>query len=146
MNIGTLRLVQATRFRVAEMPPRCSGPRDVYELMKLHAERELVEVFWVLALNTQHQIIREPIIITIGTLDASLVHPREVFRPAILLGAASIILCHNHPSGEPTPSAEDKVVTKQLMEAGAIIGIPVLDHIVVGHGRYVSFVESGLLT
>jgi DNA repair protein RadC len=78
-------------------------------------------------------------------LDASVVHPREVFRPAISESAAAIILVHNHPSGDPAPSREDRDVTEQLSAAGRLIGIAVLDHVVVGDGRYVSFVEMGLL-
>jgi DNA repair protein RadC len=74
------------------------------------------------------------------------VHPREVFRAAIIESAAAVILVHNHPSGDPTPSREDREVTDQMAEAGRLIGISVLDHIVIGDGRYVSFVELGLLT
>ena len=85
-----------------------------------------------------------PLLVTRGTLDASLVHPREVFRPAINDAAASIILVHNHPSGDPTASAEDRAVTSQLKRAGEIVGIEVLDHVIVGENRYVSFAESGL--
>jgi DNA repair protein RadC len=73
------------------------------------------------------------------------VHPREVFREAIADGAASILLVHNHPSGDPTPSIEDKVVTAQLVAAGTLLGIPVRDHVVIGLGRYVSFAEAGWL-
>jgi DNA repair protein RadC len=102
------------------------------------------EHFGVFLLDTQHQV-RGVHTVTVGVLDASLVHPREVFKPAILASAASIILFHNHPSGDPTPSAEDRAVTRQLKAAGDIIGIDILDHIVVGDGRYVSFSEAGLL-
>ena len=122
---------------------RVAGPRDVYERMRIQMRDLPQEEFHVLLLNTQHQIMRD-VVVTRGTLDASLVHPREVFRPALAESAASVILVHNHPSGEPTPSAEDRAVTRQLTEAGALLGIPVLDHIVIGEGRYVSFVESGL--
>ena len=80
-----------------------------------------------------------------GTLDASLVHPREVFRAAITEAAASVIVIHNHPSGDPTPSPEDRAVTRQLVDAGRLVGIEVLDHVVVGEGRYVSFAEAGLM-
>lgn len=147
MYTSALRLVQTTRFRVSERVNRIQGPIDVYELMKPHVERETVEVFWILALDTQHNVIRErPIIVTQGTLDTSVVHPREVFRCAIIAGAAALILAHNHPSGDPAPSREDRDVTDQLVSAGKIIGIPILDHVVLGHGRYVSFVETGLIS
>jgi len=80
-----------------------------------------------------------------GTLNSSLVHPREVFRSAILAGAAGIIVVHNHPSGDPTPSADDRSVTRQLLDAGRVVDIPVYDHVVLASDRYVSFAEAGLL-
>jgi DNA repair protein RadC len=123
---------------------RISGPVDVYERCA-PALRDLPqEEFRVLLLNTQHAVVRE-LVITRGTLDTSLVHPREVFRAAIAESAAAVILVHNHPSGDPAPSPEDRVVTRQLTGAGQLLGIPVLDHIVIGDGRYASFVELGLL-
>jgi DNA repair protein RadC len=84
--------------------------------------------------------------VTRGTLDTSLVHPREVFRAAVAEASSAVILVHNHPSGDPTPSSEDRDVTRQLADAGRIIGIPVVDHLIVGDARYVSFVEAGLLS
>jgi DNA repair protein RadC len=80
-----------------------------------------------------------------GTLDSTLVHPREVFKAAILANAAAIILTHNHPSGDPTPSPDDLALTQRLVQAGQIIGIDVLDHVIVGDGRWTSFVELGRL-
>jgi DNA repair protein RadC len=107
--------------------------------------RDLVqEEFRVLMLNTQHAVVRE-LVVTRGTLDTSLVHPREVFRAAVAEAASAVILVHNHPSGDPSPSHEDRDVTRQLVEAGRIIGIPVMDHLIIGDARYVSFVEAGLL-
>lgn len=123
---------------------RMTKPRDVYERMRLLMRDLPHEEFHVLLLNTQNQILRD-LQVTRGTLDASLVHPREVFRPAIMEAAASVVLVHNHPSGDPTPSAEDRAVTRQLRAAGQTIGIDVLDHVIVGEGRYVSFSEAGLL-
>jgi DNA repair protein RadC len=122
---------------------RIRGPRDVYERCAPGLRDLTQEEFRVLMLNTQHAVVRE-LVITRGTLDTSVVHPREVFRSAITESAASLILVHNHPSGDPSPSAEDRAVTRQLAEAGRLLGIPVLDHVVVGDGRYVSFVEAGL--
>jgi DNA repair protein RadC len=122
---------------------RIRGPRDVYERCAPGLRDLAQEEFRVLMLNTQHAVVREQVV-TRGTLDTSLVHPREVFRAAITESAASLILVHNHPSGDPSPSAEDRAVTRQLAEAGRLLGIPVLDHVVIGDGRYVSFVEAGL--
>ena len=123
---------------------RIRSAQDVYELMR-YALRDLAhEEFHVLLLNTQNQVIRR-LQVTRGTLDASLVHPREIFRPAIAAAAASIILIHNHPSGDPTPSAEDRAVTRQIRQAGEHVGIAVLDHVIIGEGRYASLAESGLL-
>lgn len=122
---------------------RIDGPRDVYDRCAPALRDQSQEEFRVLMLNTQHAVVRE-LIITRGTLDTSVVHPREVFRAAITESAAALILVHNHPSGDPTPSPEDLLVTRQLAEAGRLLGIPVLDHVVIGDGRYVSFVETGL--
>lgn len=110
--------------------PRMTGPDDVYRLMAPRLRDLPHEQFHSLLLNAQHRVLRE-VMITRGILDASLVHPREVFRPAILERASSIILVHNHPSGDPSPSAEDREVTRQIREAGRTIGIPVLDHVIV---------------
>lgn len=84
--------------------------------------------------------------ISIGTLNAAIVHPRDVFRPAIVFAAAAVVIVHNHPSGDPQPSAEDFAVTTRLREVGQLVGIPILDHVVVGEGRYFSFLERGVLT
>ena len=123
---------------------RIRGPRDVYELCGPTMRDRRQEEFRVLFLNTQNAVLREHVV-SRGILDASVVHPREVFRLAIAENAASVLLVHNHPSGDPTPSQEDRDVTRQLTDAGKVLGIPVLDHIVVGDARYVSFVESGLM-
>ncbi len=123
---------------------RIRSASDVYALMHLRMRDLPHEEFHVILLNTQNEILRH-LQVTRGTLDASLVHPREVFRAAIGESAASVILVHNHPSGDPTPSAEDRAVTRQLRSAGAIVGIEVLDHVIIGERRYVSFAESGML-
>ncbi len=124
---------------------RIRGPRDVYERCAPGMRDLMQEEFRVLLLNTQHAVARD-LLVTRGTLDTSLVHPREVFRAAVAEASSAVILVHNHPSGDPTPSAEDREVTRQLAQAGRIIGIPVIDHVVVGDARYVSFVEAGLLS
>ena len=121
-------------------------PRDVAAVLAPLVDESPQEVFAVLTLTTRHHPIRF-YELTIGTLDASLVHPREVFRPAILANAAAIVATHNHPSGDPTPSAEDATLTRRLCQAGELLGIELLDHLVTGHdGRYVSFRELGRLT
>jgi DNA repair protein RadC len=121
-----------------------SGPMDVYRLFAPGLEDLPVEEFHVAVLDTQHRMERD-VTVTRGLLSASLVHPREVFREAIAERAASIILVHNHPSGDPTPSADDRKVTSQLVAAGRLLDIPVHDHVIIGRGRYASFAESGLL-
>jgi DNA repair protein RadC len=114
--------------------------------MQPYSQREVCESFWVLPLDSQHHLSRgAPIVITRGILNSSLVHPREVFASAITASAAAIILCHNHPSGDPTPSPDDRFVTEQLVAGGKLLDIPVHDHVIIGRGRYFSFAEQGLL-
>lgn len=115
--------------------PRIRGPGDVYRWLGPRMRDGLQEEFRTLLLDAQHGILRD-VLVTRGILDASLIHPREVFRPAIEVGAAALILVHNHPSGDPTPSAEDRAVTRQLTAAGRTLGVPVLDHVVIGDGRW----------
>jgi len=123
---------------------RISSPRDVYRRFELRLRDLRQEEFHVLLLNTQNVVVRE-VMITRGILDASVVHPREVFAPALAEAAAAVILVHNHPSGDPTPSPADREVTRQLVESGRLLGIPVRDHVVVGNGRYTSFLDLGLI-
>jgi len=122
------------------------SPRDVFAVMAPFAARECAESFWVLPLDSQHRLAaRGPVVVTRGLLNASLVHPREVFRPALAANAAALILVHNHPSGDPAPSADDRAVTVQMVQAGHLLDVPVHDHVVIGRGRYTSFAEAGLL-
>ncbi len=123
---------------------RIRAPGDVYRWFAPRLVDLAAEEFHILALDSQSAVIRE-LQITRGILNSSLVHPREVFRGAIAEAAAGIIVVHNHPSGDPTPSADDRAVTRQLVEAGRILDLPVYDHIVIGRGRYASFAEAGLL-
>jgi len=109
------------------------GPGDVARLMHHLTDDEPRETFWCFYLNTRHRVTAAHMV-TAGILDASLIHPREVFRGAIVAGAAGVIVAHNHPSGDPTPSPEDRAVTRQLAAAGKTVGIPLLDHIVTAHG------------
>jgi DNA repair protein RadC len=102
------------------------------------------ECFFILLLDTKNRIIREEKI-SEGTLTSSLVHPREAFATAVRESAASLIVVHNHPSGDPTPSREDEEITRRLVEGGQLLGIGVLDHIIVGQGAYFSFADEGRL-
>lgn len=121
-----------------------SNPRAVFEYLSPRMSRLDHEQFQVILLNAKNQVL-DLESISSGTLTASLVHPREIFKPAIRRSAHAIILAHNHPSGDPTPSREDREVTLRLVQAGKLIGIEVLDHLIVGDGRYTSFRERGLV-
>jgi DNA repair protein RadC len=103
-----------------------------------------VEQFGIVLLDTKHRVLKTAVL-SVGTLDASLVHPREVFREAAGGGAAAIVLFHNHPSGDPTPSGDDVALTARLVEAGRLMGIEVVDHLVLADARYCSFKEMGRL-
>ncbi|MCZ6689317.1 MAG: DNA repair protein RadC [Planctomycetota bacterium] len=120
------------------------GASDVFEYLGPRLAHQEKEVFYVLLLDSKNRLIRDEVV-SIGTLTASLVHPREVFRPAIRECSAAIIVAHSHPSGDPTPSKEDIEVTARLRSAGELIGIPMLDHVIIGAGRYVSLAERGKL-
>jgi DNA repair protein RadC len=138
-----VRLVREPGTEV-QSAARIKAPGDVHRLLSERVARLEVEAFYVIALGSQSQVraIEE---VTRGILNSSLVHPREVFRAAILAGAAGIVVVHNHPSGDPTPSADDRAVTRQLVDAGRIVDIPVYDHVIIAGDRYVSFAEAGLL-
>lgn len=121
-----------------------TSPADVVNrFQSLHRDLRH-EVFKVLLLDSANHLLRD-VTITKGILNSALVHPREVFREAIMEPAASIILLHNHPSGNPEPSPEDLQITRQIVEAGKIIGIPVHDHIIIAADKFTSFVERGLI-
>lgn len=102
------------------------------------------ELFLIVLLDAKHAIIRDQTV-SKGSLTLSIVHPREVFNLAVKESAAAVIFVHNHPSGDPQPSPEDRVLTTRLVQAGEVLGIPVLDHLIVGDGRYVSFADRGWL-
>ncbi len=123
--------------------PMISSPADVERLLRGRMANLDRENFVVVLLNTKNEVI-ETSTVSIGTLGASLVHPREVFKPAVRASAASVILAHNHPSGKVEPSQEDREVTRRLGEAADILGIEVLDHVIVGDG-YFSMKEHGML-
>ena len=115
--------------------------KRVAEMMTPLLQDEVVEVFTVLMLNGKHRIVGMAEV-SRGTLTAALVHPREVFGPALRLSSAAVIVVHNHPSGDPEPSAEDVEVTRRLIEVGQVLGVPLLDHVIVGEGgRFTSMRE-----
>lgn len=120
--------------------PVLRTPRAVFELLEAHVRGLEQETFWSLLLDGK-QRLRRLVPVSAGTLTASLVHPREVFRAAIREAAAALIVAHNHPSGDPEPSAEDIAVTERLREAGEILGIPLQDHVILGDEGYVSLRE-----
>ena len=119
------------------------SPKDVSHYIMEDMRYLKQEHFIALLLNTKNQIIGKETV-TVGTLNSSLVHPREVFKPAIKKSSSAIIVVHNHPSGDPTPSKEDIDVTNRLIKAGELLGIDVLDHIVIGDNAYISLKEKGL--
>lgn len=121
---------------------RISTPQDVADLLMNEMRDLKKEILKVLILNTKN-IVTGTVDASVGTLSSSIVHPRDIFRDAIRRSAASIILVHNHPSGDPTPSGDDINSTRRVKEAGKIIGIELLDHIIIGEGRFVSLKEKG---
>lgn len=140
-DIVSVRLVRERSERLG----RVRGPKDAaLHLARLIPQNATQEHFGALYLDTQNRPCAAAII-TVGLLNSSLVHPREVFLRAILCNAASLIVGHNHPSGDPEPSPEDVEVTRQLAEAGKLIGIPLRDHVILGEPGFVSLLERGLL-
>lgn len=119
-------------------------PLDLVPVVRDAVAGEMREYFIVALLNTRHLVYRL-CVVSIGSLNASLVHPREVFREAIRHSAASIVLTHNHPSGECSPSEDDVEMTQRLVRVGELHGIEVLDHIIIGGGNHFSFREAGII-
>lgn len=127
-----------------DKPVLVKKPEDVYNTLKEEMRFLPQEIFKVVILNTKNQILKTETI-TVGTLNTNIIHPRELFRPVIKANANSIILLHNHPSGDPEPSKEDIYITKKLVEAGVVVDIEIEDHIVFGDGRFVSMKERKLM-
>jgi len=131
-------------YRVnTKLPPVIRAPQDVFERV-VDMQHLPVEQFRVLYLNTKNGILAEETV-SQGTVSSALVDPRAVFSRAVRLMAATVILIHNHPSGDPSPSPEDIALTRKLVEAGKVLDVQVVDHLVVGQGRYISFKEKGLI-
>ena len=147
-NIFGIKLFQVLleRYRKEKIPRKISlnCPEEVVEYLKEKLGKEKKEHFLVLALDSRNNLIKITNV-SVGILDANLVHPREVFKEAILAHAAQVILVHNHPSGDPQPSEEDLEITKRLIEAGKILGIEVVDHIVITKTGFFSFKERALI-
>jgi DNA repair protein RadC len=148
-KIAGLRAAFEIGSRLARAPllagERLHSPERVYESYGMRLRRARQELFFVLLLDSRHRLIRE-VEVSRGSLNQSLVHPREVFAPALRESAAAILVIHNHPSGDPDPSREDHEVTRRLAQAGEILGIRLLDHVVIGGEGYRSFARSGWLS
>jgi len=123
---------------------RIEAPKDAVELGKKFLEESDREQLLVCCLDAKNQPTAINVV-SVGNLNTSLVHPREVFKPAILSNSASIILFHNHPSGDPTPSKEDTNITERIKECGTILGIKLIDHIIIGDNSYYSLKEKGII-
>jgi DNA repair protein RadC len=136
---------RTNRLKVQGFSTKIQSAEDVYHYFADRLAEKKKEYFYALCLDTKNRIISETLV-SVGILDASLIHPREVFNPAVKASCHAVILVHNHPSGEAEPSKEDKEVTKLLMEAGRVLGIEVLDHIIIGRDGYVSLKEKGGFT
>lgn len=127
-----------------ERQPVLATPRAVWRHLALELRDRDRERFLVLCLNTRNELVRE-IVVSVGSLNASIVHPREVFKPALASSSAAVVVAHNHPSGDPSPSAEDREVTRVIAEAGGLLDVPLHDHVIVGADSYYSFRDAGLL-
>lgn len=137
IEAGRRTLVRARRERM-----QFRTARDAAEFLVPQFGTRPVEQFGVILLDTKHRLLRTTVL-SVGTLDASIVHPREVFRAAASAGAAALVLFHNHPSGDPTPSADDIALTRRMMQAGDLMGITVLDHVIISESRFCSLKDHG---
>lgn len=125
-------------------PQHYESPHQTFAYLKPILEHQDREHMYGVFLDTKHRIIGMHHI-AMGSMNQAIIHPREVFKCAILLNAAALVIAHNHPSGDPTPSTDDRLLTKRLADAGAILGITLLDHLVIGDNRFYSFAEHGTL-
>ncbi|MBP2029428.1 DNA repair protein RadC [Methanohalophilus levihalophilus] len=153
-GVGTAKAAQISAiFELARrLEGFCDEPRrkitssaDVYSILYPQVRELKKERLTTLHLDTKNNVIREEVV-SIGTLNSNIVHPREIFKSALLESAASVILTHNHPSGDPSPSREDIAVTRKLVDGGKLLGIDVLDHVIIGDGRYVSLKDEGYIS
>jgi len=137
LELGRRTLTRAPRARV-----QVRTPRDAASVLLPAFGARSVEQFGVMLLDTKHRVLRTTVL-SVGSLNSTAIEPREVFREAVVGGAAAVIAFHNHPSGDPTPSGEDVELTRRLTAAGALMGIDLVDHIILGDVRYCSFKEMG---
>ena len=142
INIVSVKLVKEGEMVVANKVIK--SPSVVYEVLKQYLEGADREKFVLLTLNVKNHITSITTV-SVGTLSEASVHPRELFKTAILLNSASIIICHNHPSGDSTPSQADINITDRIKEGGKILGIELLDHVIIGDDNYCSFKEKKLI-
>ena len=142
--LAAVELGRRTLVRGGAERPRMTTPRQLAAYLLPQYGTGTVEQFGIVMLDTKHRMIRLRIVST-GSLDSTVVHPREVFREAASASAAAIVLFHNHPSGDPTPSAEDLMLTTRMVNAGDIMGIDVVDHLILADQKYFSLMESGRL-
>ena len=142
--VAMFELTRRLRARVPGARMVLGGPAEVYAAYGPLMEDLKHEVFRIALLDAQNGLLRDRIV-SEGTLSATLVHPREVFKPAILESASSVILLHNHPSGDPTPSRDDIQLTRQLVECARLLDLRIHDHVIVGRGRFVSLAERGIV-
>jgi DNA repair protein RadC len=140
--VAAIELGRRTLLRGRHERPQIRSSRDVAELLVPQFGGKPVEQFGAVLLDTKHRVLRISLL-SVGTLDASIVHPREVFREAATGGAAAIIVFHNHPSGDPRPSPDDVALTRRLMRAGEMMGIEVLDHVIIAENRFHSLRDGG---
>jgi DNA repair protein RadC len=140
--LAAVELGRRTLVRERENRLPLSTPGELAAFLLPQYGSQSVEQFGIVMLDTKHRLIRVKVV-SVGSLDSAVVHPREVFREAASASAAAIILFHNHPSGDPTPSREDLILTTRMVNAGRIMGIDVLDHVILADQRYFSLVEAG---
>jgi len=145
MSAAPLYVAELTRRRYrGKAPHPVRGPEDVVAIIGRKLRAEAREHFVVLLLNARHECMAIETV-SIGSLNASIVHPREVFKPAVVVSAASVVLVHNHPSGDPEPSEEDLSITRRLVQVGELLGIGVLDHVIVAERGIVSLRSRGAM-
>ena len=142
INIVSIKLVKESSFLYQTLT--ISSPKDAYEMIKDQLQDLDREQFIIACLNTKNEPTNISVV-SVGSLNKAIVHPREVFKTAILSNAASIMAFHNHPSGETTPSQQDIQLTNRLYEAGELLGIKLLDHLIIGDGTFTSLKEKGYL-
>jgi DNA repair protein RadC len=142
--LAAVELGRRTLVRGAADRLRFTSPRDLAAHLLPQYGTRPVEQFGIVMLDTKHRVIRIKIV-SVGSLDGTVVHPREVFREAAAAAASAIVLFHNHPSGDPTPSPDDLLLTTRMITAGDIMGIDVIDHLILADQRYYSLIESGTM-